>query len=227
MTHYNTSTCCDYLKLLPIAPVPVCSSVSSQRLTIITVQLTTVYLVKDRILYSACLCENQHSKWSGLNYKHLTDQVKLARASLAAFHHIRYARQGRWGSASTLDGLPTASLQNPPAAPEEPSILLCLLFFLFTHIHPACLVCQSLSPSLSLTSTLIPPSCFPPLFLCSTGLVKVSQSPVTLQYRLQRFLFKWRLFSSVWWRKEWEGRYLSGLTFCVVILVFKRTPGRC
>lgn len=61
------------------------------------------------------------------------------------------------------------------------------------HTHPSCLAGPS-NP--------VPP---PPLslFLRSTGLVKVSQSPVALLYRLQCFLFKWRLLSCEYPCKDW------------------------
>lgn len=96
---------------------------------------------------------------------------------------------------SSLVGLQTASRQNQPAAPGEPSILLRLLFSSSqtsilpgrpvkpsTHIHPR----RSLRHPTP-----------PPLFLRSTELVKVSQSPVALLYRLRCFLFKWRQLSLV------------------------------
>lgn len=60
------------------------------------------------------------------------------------------------------------------------------------HTHPSCPAGPSnpVAPSFS-------------LFLRSTGLVKVSQSPVALLYRLQCFLFKWKLLSCEYPCKEW------------------------
>lgn len=79
---------------------------------------------------------------------------------------------------------------NELAAPGEASNLLRLLFSIFIHIHPSWPARQTL--------------CSPhPPFPRSTGLVKVSQSPVALLYRLQCFLFKWRLLSCEYPCKEW------------------------
>lgn len=129
--------------------------------------------------------------------------------------YISTARDCLWAPAQSGPSQ-TACLQNQPAAPGEPAILLRLLFSRLTHIHPAWSACQTLClPSR-------PPSPFLPLFLCSTGLVKVSQSPVALLYRLQCFLFKWRHLSCEYPCKAWLGcsSSFSSSAHCLVIFVF-------
>lgn len=114
-------------------------------------------------------------------------------------HYISAARLGLWAPSSSLVGPQTASRQNQPAAPGEPSILLRLLF---SSSQTSILPGRRVKPPPSLARPFVkhPPT---PLFLRSTGLVKVSQSPVALLYRLQRFFFKWRLLSCEYPRKEW------------------------
>lgn len=71
---------------------------------------------------------------------------------------------------------------------------------------PSCCVCSSPSSHSSILPGRPVKPCTPPplsLFLRSTGLVKVSQSPVALLYRLQCFLFKWRLLSCEYPCKDW------------------------
>lgn len=72
--------------------------------------------------------------------------------------YISTASLGLRAPASSVVCSQTASLQNQPAAPGEPSILLRLLFFLLTHIHPAWSTCQTLNiPPPFLLHPLTPP----------------------------------------------------------------------
>ena len=141
--------------------------------------------------------------------------------------YISSARPGLWAPASSLVRSPAVSLQNQPAAPGEPSVLLRLLFSLLTHIHPAWSACQTLRlpPSICVPLSFPPPP-LPHLFLRSTGLVKVSQSPVAPLYRLHCFLFKWRLLSCKYPCKDRPGcsSSSSSSTFCLVISVLLWTP---
>lgn len=83
------------------------------------------------------------------------------------------------------------------------------------HTHPSsCWACQTLRlppPRASLLHSLL---------LRSTGLVKVSQSPAALLYRLRCFLFKWRLRSCENLCKEYQGGSSSSSSsnFSLVIL---------
>lgn len=138
---------------------------------------------------------------SSLKSKYLTNGDKLASPRLPAL--ISTASLGLRAPAYSVVHSQTASLQNQPVAPGDPSILLRLLFSLLTHIHPAWSTCQNLNlpPPLRLPLSSYPTP--PPSFLCFTGLVKVSQSPVARLYRLPRVLVKGRLLSGEYPCKEW------------------------
>lgn len=154
---------------------------------------------------------------SSLNYKYLTNEVKLAGTRLEALYQ-------RWQTRP-----PSSSLQSGRRADSQPAESACsprrafhpaASALLRPHTHPSCLVGLSNpasppTPPTSLChSPLLP---LPSLFLRSTGLVKVSQSPVALLYRLQCFLLKWRPVSVVYPCKEWLG---SSSSFCLLHLTF-------
>lgn len=135
---------------------------------------------------------------SSLNYKSLTNEVKLAGITLAAFYQCCQTRplssilQSGWFA----DSQPAESACSPRRAFHPAASALLLL----ANIHPAWSACQT--PTHPHPSFRQPPPPTLLLFLRSTGLVKVSQSPVALLYRLQCFLFKWRLLSCEYPRKE-------------------------
>lgn len=158
---------------------------------------------------------------SSLNYKYLTNEVKLAGTRLAAFYQCCHTRplSSSLQSGRLADSQPAESACTPRRAFHPAASAL-----LPPHTHPSCLV--GLSNPASPCPPCLPPSSTPPppplpsLFLCSTGLVKVSQSPVALLYRLQCFLFEWRLLTCEYRCKECLGCFSSSSTFCLVIFVF-------
>lgn len=161
---------------------------------------------------------------SRLNYKYLTNEVKLAGTRLAAFYQCCHTRplSSSLQSGRLADSQPAESACTPRRAFHPAASAL-----LPPHTHPSCLV--GLSNPASPCPPCLPPSSTPPpplpsLFLRSTGLVKVSQSPVALLYRLRCFLFEWRLLTCEYRCKEWLGCSTSPSTFFVwLFLSFYRT----
>lgn len=82
-------------------------------------------------------------------------------------------------SARLADSQPAESACSPQ---ESPAILLRLLFSFLANIHPAWSGLSNPAPPPTLRPSLRHPP--PSLFFRSTRLVKVSQSPVALLYRL-------------------------------------------
>lgn len=119
------------------------------------------------------------SNWPALGWQLY---ISAARLSLGA---------PSFQSGRLADSQPAKSACSPRRAFHPAASALLLL----TNIHPAWSACQTQHPHPPLP---IPSSShLPPLFLRSTELVKVSQSPVALLYRLRCFLFKWRQLSLV------------------------------
>lgn len=98
---------------------------------------------------------------------------------------------------------------------------------------PSCCVCSSLSshtsilPRRPVNPLHLPPPPHPLSFLRSTGLMKVSQSPVALLYRLLCFLLKWTAVSCEYPSKEWERCFhppFVWLLWCQITMRVHRCP---
>ena len=129
---------------------------------------------------------------SGLNYKHLTNEVMLACNRMVALYQCCQAKLLSWSfqPGRLADSLPAESASSPKRAFHRAASAL-----LAPHTHPSCLVGLS-NPGSPLAPTSPNPSTTAlSLFLRFIGLVKVSWSPVALLYRLQCFLLKRRLLS--------------------------------